>query len=75
MLQSHVYEINCVQDEGSDLIPLQTSHVGNALSKEACLDEGFAGLVVDLFANGKLIPPLYQVHFSVVAYLCTASIA
>lgn len=38
----------------------QVSHIGDALSAEACIEGGFGGLIVDLFAIGKIIGPLNE---------------
>lgn len=35
-------------------------HVGDALGDEAVVEEGFAGLTVDLFAEGQVLPDLRQ---------------
>ena len=37
-------------------------HVGDALGDEAVVEEGFAGLTVDLFAEGQVLPDLRQVQ-------------
>eukprot|EP00249_Psilotum_nudum_P001241 c13613_g1_i1 orf=74-988(+) len=36
-------------------------HIGDALSSSAIVDEMFAGIIVDLFAHGALLPQLQQV--------------
>lgn len=38
-----------------------TVHTGDALGAEVGVDGGFAGIIVDLFAGGKLLEPLKQV--------------
>jgi hypothetical protein len=43
---------------------LQESHIGDALSEEAAVPGGSAGIVVDLFAEGALLPALTQVSCS-----------
>lgn len=35
-------------------------HIGNAVGPEVCVEGGFAGLVVDLFAEGQVIPALQE---------------
>lgn len=40
---------------------LQVSHVGDALAEETRLEDNFSGLIVDLFASGKIIAPLEEV--------------
>jgi len=35
-------------------------HVGDALGCEAPSEEGFAGLIVDMFSDGAVIPALQQ---------------
>jgi hypothetical protein len=43
---------------------LQVAHVGDALADSAAVDApGAAGIIVDLFAEGQLIPQLTQVTF------------
>jgi hypothetical protein len=45
---------------------LQVAHVGDALVDSAAVDPpGAAGIMVDLFAEGKLIPQLTQVRLRV----------
>lgn len=39
----------------------QVAHVGDALADTAAIDGGAAGIIVDLFADGQLIPQLTQV--------------
>ena len=39
----------------------QVCHVGDALAEEAAVSGGFAGIVVDLFAEGQILPALQQV--------------
>lgn len=39
----------------------QVVHVGDALAEDAAVEGGAAGIIVDLFANGQLIPQLTQV--------------
>ena len=36
-------------------------HVGDALAEDAAVPGGFAGIVVDLFAEGQILPALQQV--------------
>uniref|UniRef100_A0A0A9FV94 Uncharacterized protein n=1 Tax=Arundo donax TaxID=35708 RepID=A0A0A9FV94_ARUDO len=36
--------------------------IGDALSPSATVEEGFAGIVVDLFGDGKIIPQLQEVE-------------
>lgn len=52
-----LHNISCV----CWLLSLQVANVGDALSDEAAVDGGAAGIIVDLFANGQLIPQLTQV--------------
>lgn len=40
----------------------QVAHVGDALADTAAVDGGAAGIIVDLFADGQLIPQLTQVR-------------
>ncbi|DBA81050.1 TPA: hypothetical protein ACH3X2_007250 [Trebouxia sp. C0005] len=37
-------------------------HVGDALAEDAAVSGGFAGIVVDLFAEGQVLPALQQVE-------------
>lgn len=37
-------------------------HVGDALAEDAAVPGGFAGIVVDLFAEGQILPALQQVE-------------
>ncbi|XP_037437004.1 uncharacterized protein LOC119303947 [Triticum dicoccoides] len=37
-------------------------HIGDALSPSATVEGGFAGIVVDLFADGKVLPQLQEVE-------------
>ena len=37
-------------------------HIGDALAEEAVLPGGFAGIVVDLFAEGQILPALCEVR-------------
>lgn len=39
----------------------QVCHVGDALAEDATVPGGFAGIVVDLFAEGQVLPALQQV--------------
>ncbi len=39
----------------------QVCHVGDALAEDAAVPGGFAGIVVDLFAEGQILPALQQV--------------
>ena len=39
----------------------QVCHVGDALAEDAAVPGGFAGIVVDLFAEGQVLPALQQV--------------
>lgn len=43
------------------LLLAQTCHAGDALADSATVEGGFAGLVVDLFGEGKVIAELQQV--------------
>ena len=40
----------------------QVCHVGDALAEDAVVPGGFAGLVVDLFADGQILPALSEVQ-------------
>ena len=42
-------------------IILQVCHVGDALGEDAVVPGGFAGIVVDLFADGVILPELREV--------------
>lgn len=42
--------------------PVQVAHVGDALSDTAAVEGGAAGIIVDLFADGQLIPQLTHVR-------------
>ena len=45
---------------------MQVCHVGDALADDVVVPGGFAGLVVDLFADGQVLPVLRQVlHITV----------
>lgn len=54
----------------------QVCHVGDALAEEAAVSGGFAGIVVDLFAEGQILPALQQVISvalsALTSSLCTA---
>ena len=50
---------------------LQVCHVGDALAEDAVVPGGFAGLVVDLFADGQILPALREVQ--PVAICCVAT--
>lgn len=39
-----------------------TVHVGDALGQDVMVDGGFAGLIVDLFAEGRVLPALQEPH-------------
>ncbi|XP_047956163.1 probable polyamine aminopropyl transferase [Salvia hispanica] len=39
---------------------LLTTHIGDVFSPEAAISGGYAGIVVDLFAEGKVLPELEQ---------------
>ena len=41
---------------------LLTTHIGDVFSPEAAISGGYAGIVVDLFAEGKVLPELEQVY-------------
>lgn len=41
---------------------LQVCHIGDALAEDAVVPGGFAGLVVDLFADGQILPALCEVQ-------------
>jgi hypothetical protein len=41
---------------------LQVAQVGDALAASAAVEGGSAGIIVDLFADGQLIPQLTQVR-------------
>ena len=40
----------------------QVCHIGDALGEDAAVPGGFAGLVVDLFADGQILPALSEVQ-------------
>lgn len=42
----------------------QVCHTGDALADDAVVQGGFAGIVVDLFAEGQILPALCEVRFS-----------
>lgn len=44
------------------LLCMQVVHVGDALSQDAAVPGGSAGIIVDLFAQGQLLPQLTQVN-------------
>lgn len=46
----------------------QVCHIGDALAEDAVVPGGFAGLVVDLFADGQILPALREVHFVATAH-------
>lgn len=53
----------------------QVCHTGDALGDDAVVQGGFAGIVVDLFAEGQILPALCEVKVStvccvVMAYSC-----
>jgi hypothetical protein len=37
-----------------------TVHIGDAVGADVCVEGGFAGLIVDLFAEGRVIPALQE---------------
>ena len=37
-----------------------TVHIGDAVGPDVCIEGGFAGLIVDLFAEGRVIPALQE---------------
>ncbi|KAK8916659.1 hypothetical protein KSP39_PZI022905 [Platanthera zijinensis] len=37
-------------------------HIGDALSPSATVEGGFAGIIVDLFSNGKILPQLREIQ-------------
>lgn len=41
-----------------------TVHIGDVFSPEAAIPGGFAGVIVDLFAEGKVLPQLEEVQTS-----------
>lgn len=41
----------------------QVCHTGDALADDAVVPGGFAGIVVDLFADGQILPALCEVRF------------
>lgn len=43
----------------------QVCHIGDALAEDAVVPGGFAGLVLDLFADGQILPALREVHSAV----------
>lgn len=53
----------------------QVCHVGDALAEDAAVSGGFAGIVVDLFAEGQVLPALQQVIYvaltALTSSLCT----
>ena len=46
----------------------QVSHVGDALGADAVVPGGFAGLVVDLFGDGRILPALSEVQVRLVFF-------
>ncbi|KAJ7514660.1 hypothetical protein O6H91_23G054600 [Diphasiastrum complanatum] len=56
--------IHAVEEERHELPVLQrgklTVHIGDALGPEAMVDGGFAGIIVDLFSKGAVLPSLQQ---------------
>lgn len=54
----------------------QVCHVGDALAEVAAVSGGFAGIVVDLFAEGQVLPALQQVTcvplLALTASFCTS---
>eukprot|EP00850_Spirogloea_muscicola_P012708 SM000083S22755 [mRNA] locus=s83:286685:291924:+ [translate_table: standard] len=50
---------SCPTQDGKKLGRLVV-HVGDALADDAALEGGFAGIIVDLFAKGVVIPPLQE---------------
>jgi hypothetical protein len=51
-----------VPDHRGYMLPvLQVAQVGDALAPSAAVEGGSAGIIVDLFADGQLIPQLTQV--------------
>ena len=50
----------------------QVCHIGDALAEDAVVPGGFAGLVVDLFADGQILPALQEVQ--PVAVCCVATV-
>lgn len=55
----------------------QVCHIGDALAPEATIGGGFAGIVVDLFADGALLSCLNEAHTPVtpplLCYFCSLS--
>ena len=51
-------QLNCVS-----LCRGQVCHIGDALADDAVVPGGFAGIVVDLFAEGQILPALHEVCF------------
>ncbi len=51
--------------------------MGDALAEEAAVSGGFAGIVVDLFAEGQILPALQQVMLgallALISSLCAIS--
>lgn len=50
--------------------------MGDALAEDATVPGGFAGIVVDLFAEGQVLPALQQVmpaHLRPPTHLCRSS--
>ena len=50
---------------------LQVCHIGDALAPEASIEGGFAGLVVDLYSDGKVLSQLDEVCI-LITVLCFA---
>ncbi|CAA0817181.1 S-adenosyl-L-methionine-dependent methyltransferases superfamily protein [Striga hermonthica] len=44
-------------------------HIGDVFSPDAAISGGYAGIIVDLFAGGKVLPQLEQYSFSVIGLL------
>ena len=53
----------------------QVCHIGDALAEDAVVPGGFAGLVVDLFADGQILPALREVQPSQLAVWSQSSAA
>ena len=47
-----------------------TCHTGDALDPGAMVEGGFSGMLVDLFANGSLLPQLTQARSAVSLLSC-----
>eukprot|EP00850_Spirogloea_muscicola_P018190 SM000164S02252 [mRNA] locus=s164:155290:160361:+ [translate_table: standard] len=50
---------SCPAEDGKKLGRLVV-HVGDALADDAAVEGGFAGIIVDLYAKGVVIPPLQE---------------